>query len=309
MFSGLIPAMVTPFDGSGEVDLRATEAVVEYFVGAGVDGISALGSTGEFSHLTLDERKSFAEAIVEIVSARASLLIGVGAPGTREAIELARHAEEIGADGVLVVSPFYWKVGEEALFRHFAAVSEAVEVPILVYNLPLLTGIDLSPGLLARIAGECPNVFGLKDTVTEYSHSVKVLREVKPVRSDFRVLAGFEDLVLPTMLAGGDGSINALSNVAPELFVSLVQAARSADLEKAAELHRRVLSLMAITGLSDTPLGATKLAMNMLGLPISPTVRGPALPAPEEAREKIEVILREVGLLQARGADQSTSTM
>ena len=307
MFSGLIPAMVTPFDESGEVDLRATEAVVDYFVGAGVDGISALGSTGEFSHLTLDERKSFAEALVEIVSGRASLLIGVGAPGTREAIELARHAEEIGADGVLVVSPFYWKVGEEALFRHFAAVSEAVEVPILVYNLPLLTGIDLSPGLLTRIAGECPNVVGLKDTVTEYSHSVKVLREVKPVRSDFRVLAGFEDLVLPTMLAGGDGSINALSNVAPELFVSLVEAARNDDLDKAAELHRRVLSLMAITALSDTPLGATKLAMSVLGLPVSPTVRGPALRAPEEAREKVEVILREAGLLQAREADQSTS--
>src|SRR5215218_7685813 len=121
MFSGLIPAMITPFDEGGEVDLRATEAVVEHFVGA--------------------------EAVVEIVNGKTSLLIGVGAPGTREAIELARHAEEIGADGVLVVSPFYWKVGEEALFRHFAAVSEAVEVPTLVYNLPLLTGIDLSPGL------------------------------------------------------------------------------------------------------------------------------------------------------------------
>jgi 2-dehydro-3-deoxy-D-pentonate aldolase len=309
MFSGLIPAMITPFDEGGEVDLRATEAVVEHFVGAGVDGISALGSTGEFSHLTLDERKSFAEAVVEIVNGKTSLLIGVGAPGTREAIELARHAEEIGADGVLVVSPFYWKVGEEALFRHFAAVSEAIEVPTLVYNLPLLTGIDLSPGLLARIAGECPNVIGLKDTVTEYAHSVKVLREVRPVRSDFRVLAGFEDLVLPTMLAGGDGSINALSNVAPELFVNLVEAARSDYLEKAAELHRRVLSLMAITALSDTPLGATKLAMNVLGLPVSPIVRGPALPAPEEAREKVEAVLREAGLLQAREADQSTSTM
>ena len=307
MFSGLIPAMVTPFDESGEVDLRATEAVVENFVGAGVDGISALGSTGEFSHLSLDERKGFAEAVVEIVRGRVPLLIGVGAPGTREAIELARHAEEIGAEGILVVSPFYWKVGEEALFRHFAAVSEAVEVPTLVYNLPLLTGVDLSPPLLTRIARECPNVTGLKDTVTEYSHSVKVLRETKPVRPDFSVLAGFEDLVLPTLLAGGDGSINGLSNVAPGLFVSLVQAALGHDLEKAAQMHQRVLSLTAITTLSDTPLGATKLAMNVLGLPVSPTVRGPALPAPTEARGKVEVVLREAGLLQAPEANQSTS--
>lgn len=298
MFSGLMPAMVTPFDERGEVDPRATEAVVERLIGAGVDGISALGSTGEFSHLDADERRRFAEDLVEIVAGRTPLIIGAGATGTREAVALARHAESIGADGVLVVSPFYWKVGEEALFRHFAAVAEAVGIPVLIYNLPVLTGIDLSSSLVTRIARECPNAVGLKDTVTEYSHSVKVLREVKPVRPDFAVLAGFEDQILPTMLSGGDGSICGLANVAPELFVNLVQAARSGDVETAAELHRRVLSLMEIVNFSDTPLGAIKLTMNTLGIPISPTVRGPALPAPDDAREGIEAALREAGLFE-----------
>ncbi|HLL40150.1 MAG TPA: 4-hydroxy-tetrahydrodipicolinate synthase [Rubrobacteraceae bacterium] len=302
MFSGLMPAMVTPFDERGEVDLQATDAVVGRFVEAGVDGISALGSTGEFSHLDTNERRRFAEELVRIVAGRVPLVIGVGATGTREAVALTRHAEEAGADGVLAVSPFYWKVGEEALFRHFAAVAEAAEIPTLIYNFPMLTGLDLSPGLVARVASECSNVIGLKDTVTEYSHTVRVLREVKPVRPDFVVLAGFEDQILPTMLAGGDGSICGLANVAPELLVSLIKSARDGDLETAADLHRRVLSLMAMGSLSDTPLGAIKLAMNALGVPITPAVRRPALPAPEEAREGVEDALREAGLLAAREA-------
>ena len=301
MFRGLMPAMVTPFDVRGEVDLGATEAVVELFLEAGVDGISPLGSTGEFSHLTGEERKRFAEEVTRIVAGRVPLVIGVGAPGTREAVELARHAESVGADSVLVVSPFYWKASEEGLFRHFAAVAESVEIPVVIYNLPMLTGIDLSPSLIARLAAEYPNIIGLKDTVTEYNHVVSVLREIRPVRDDFSVLIGWEDLILPSLLAGVDGSICAFANVAPELFVNLVEAARTGDLAKATRLHRRVLSLLTLGAYSDPPIGAIKLAMKKLGVPISPTVRGPALPATDE--QGIEAVLKDVGLLETSKAD------
>jgi 4-hydroxy-tetrahydrodipicolinate synthase len=300
MFRGLMPAMVTPFDEHGEVDLAATEAVVERFIEAGVDGISPLGSTGEFSHLTGEERKRFAEEVSRIVAGRVPLVIGVGAAGTKEMVELARHAQGAGADAVLVVSPFYWKVGEEALFRHFATVAESVDIPVVIYNLPMLTGIDLSPSLIARIAAECPNAVGLKDTVTEYFHTVGVLREVKRVRPDFSVLSGWEDLILPSLLAGADGSICAFANVAPELFVNLVRAAQDGDLTRAAELHRRVLSLTTLGAYSDPAIGAIKVAMKQLGVPISPTVRGPALPAPDE--QGIEAVLKDVGLLETSKA-------
>jgi dihydrodipicolinate synthase/N-acetylneuraminate lyase len=169
MFEGLMPALVTPFDEDGEIDLRATEAVVERYIEAGVDGISALGSTGEFSHLTGPERRRFAEALVGMVDGRVPLVVGVGTTGTREAVDLARHAESVGADGVLSVSPFYWKVGEEALFRHFVTVAESVEIPTLVYNFPMLTGIDLSPALVGRLAAECSSIVGIKDTVSSSS--------------------------------------------------------------------------------------------------------------------------------------------
>ncbi len=297
MFGGLMPAMVTPFDEKGELDLGAAEAVIEHFLEAGVDGISPLGSTGEAAHLTFDERQRFAAAVVEIVGGRVPLVVGVGASGTRETVELARHAEGAGADAALVVSPFYWKVGEEALFEHFATVARSVQMPVMIYNLPMLTGIDLSPALVARLAREFPNVVGIKDTVTEYGHVVGVLREVRPARPDFSVLAGWEDLILPALLAGADGSICALANVAPKLFVDLVRSARDGDLARAAELHRRVLSLTALAAHSDTPLGAVKLAMKRLGVPLSPAVRGPALPAPPDAEEGIEAVLEEAGLL------------
>jgi 2-dehydro-3-deoxy-D-pentonate aldolase len=300
MFEGLMPAMVTPFDERGELDLAATEAVIERFIEAGVSGISPLGSTGEASHLTSDERKRFAEEVVSIAAGRVPIVIGVGFSGTRETEELARHAQEAGADAVLVVSPFYWKVGEEALFRHFATVAEAVDIPVVIYNLPMLTGIDLSPSLVARIAAECPNAVGLKDTVTEYNHVVGVLQKVKPVRPDFSVLCGWEDLILPSLLAGADGSICAFANVAPELFVNLVEAAQSGDLTRAAELHRKVLTLVTLGTHSDPAMGAIKVAMNKLGVPISPAVRGPALPATDE--EAIEAVLADAGLLETSKA-------
>jgi 4-hydroxy-tetrahydrodipicolinate synthase len=286
--------MVTPFDERGELDLAATEAVIERFLEAGVSGISPLGSTGEASHLTADERRRFAEEVTRMVAGRVPVVVGVGFSGTRETVELASHAQEAGADAVLVVSPFYWKVGEEGLFRHFATVAEAVDIPVVVYNLPMLTGIDLSPALIGRLAGEYPNVVGLKDTVTEYLHTVAVLREIKPTRPDFSVLSGWEDLILPSLLAGADGSICAFANVAPELFVNLVEAAKSGDLTRAAELHRQVLTLVTLGAYSDPAMGAIKLAMRKLGVPISPTVRGPALPATDE--EGVEAVLEEVGL-------------
>lgn len=301
MFEGLMPALVTPFDEDGEIDLQATEAIVERHIEAGVDGISALGSTGEFSHLTGPERRRFAEAVVGIIDGRVPLVVGVGTTGTREAVELARHAESVGADGILSVSPFYWKVGEEALFRHFATVAEAVEIPTLIYNFPMLTGIDISPTLVGRLAAEYPNIVGIKDTVKEYIHTVNVLRKAKESRPDFTVLVGFEDQILPALLAGADGAICGLSNITPELFVGLVRAFEGGDLAKATELHRRILPLMAIYTLSDPGLGAAKLAMKKLGIPLSPTVRGPALPAPPDSEEAIEATLGAAGLLPVQG--------
>jgi 4-hydroxy-tetrahydrodipicolinate synthase len=147
------------------------------------------------------------------------------------------------------------------------------------------------------VAEACENVVGIKDTVTVYAHTVAVLQEVKAAKPDFAVLCGWEDLVFPSLLAGADGSICAFANVAPRLFVDLVNSTRGGDLDTAAWLHRRVLELVTLGAHSDPPIGAIKLAMQILGVPISPTVRGPALPAEESARESVEAVLEGCELL------------
>ena len=296
MLDGIMPAMVTPFDERGEIDPQATEAVVERCIEAGVDGLSILGSTGEFPHLSADERRRFAERVVETVAGRTKVVVGVGSASTDEAASLAAHAESVGADAVLCVSPFYLKVGEKALFKHFSTVAGATRLPVMVYNFPLLTGIDLSAKLVARLASETENIAGIKDTVTEHSHTLEVLGEVKPAHPDFSVLVGFEEQILPNLIAGGDGAISGLANVAPELFVGLVRAFREGNLEEAAERHRRVLNLMRLGDLSDPVMGAVKAAMQRLGVPISPEVRGPALPAAPEVYGEIDSVLESARL-------------
>lgn len=299
MFKGLIPALVTPFDERGKVDLTAAEIVVAHVISAGVDGIAALGSTGEFSHMDARERMNLAEALTEMIAGRTPLIVGVGSSGTRESIALAEHAQRTGASAVIAVSPFYWKVGEEALFRHFMAIAEVISIPVILYNFPALTGVDLPPTLIRRLAESHPNIAGLKDSVTEHSHTLAVLREVKPARPDFSVLVGSENDILPSMLAGGDGAVCGLANVTPELFVRLVRAVQNNDLSRAAELHRRILILMELYDLSDPGLAALKEAMKMLGVPIHPAVRGPALPVPPGSRSTIARVLERAGLLQS----------
>lgn len=296
-----MPAMVTPFDEQGGIDLGATERVVERCIEAGVDGLSILGSTGEFPHLSAEERRWFAERVIGMVDGRVEVVVGVGSTSTREAVELARHTGEHGADATLCVPPFYFKVGEKALFRHFSAVARATELPMLVYNFPLLTGLDLSPKLVERLASDLPNVAGLKDTVTEHVHTLDVLGEVKAAHPEFSVLVGFEEQILPNLLAGGDGAISGLANVAPELFVGLVRAFREGDLEEAADRHRRVLALLRLGSLSDPVVGAIKAAMQRLGVGIRPEVRGPALPLARDSHDELDAILESAGLGTAGG--------
>ncbi|WP_047866670.1 dihydrodipicolinate synthase family protein [Rubrobacter aplysinae] len=296
MLDGIMPAMITPFDERGEIDPEATETVVERSISAGVDGLSILGSTGEFPHLEFEERRGFAERVIGLVNGRVKVVVGVGSASTREAEELARHAGDAGADATLCVPPFYFKLGERALFEHFSAVSRAADVPMLVYNFPLLTGVEISPEFVSRLATELPNAAGLKDTVTEHTHTLGVLNEVKPTEPDFSVLVGFEEQILPNLLAGGDGAISGLANVAPELFVGLVRSFREGDLEDAADRHRRILALLGLGGLSDPVVGAVKAAMQRLGIAVSPAVRGPALPLPRDSYAELDGILESAGL-------------
>jgi 2-dehydro-3-deoxy-D-pentonate aldolase len=271
--AGCFVPLLTPLTDDGRLDLDAVAPCVERLLAAGVDGLVALGTTGEFADLTPAERADVAAAVVDAAAGRVPVLVGVGGVGTTEARAHARAAAAAGADAVLSLPPLYWKLGDGALLRHAAAVAGATDLPLLLYDFPSLAGTSWSPVLVARIAAEVDQVVGIKPSGPELRFVHALVAAVKPQRPDFRILVGAADLVLPAMLAGADGTIAAIANVFPEAMVELVGAARSGDLARAAQVHRRVLRLLAVPALSTPPILALKAAAQALGAPLRPVVR------------------------------------
>ncbi len=272
-FRGLFVPLLTPMAADGSLDAPAVAGHVRRLLDGGVDGLVALGTTGEFADLTAAERSEMITAAVAAVAGRVPVLVGVGAVGTTMACTYAAAAEAAGADGVLSLPPLYWKLSESALVRHFAAVCEATALPVLLYDFPALAGTALTPALIERVARELAQVVGIKQSGAELRVTHQVLARVKPIRPDFAVMTGAAELVLPGLLAGTDGTIAAIANVSPKPLAGLLTALRSGDVTAAAARHREVLRLLAIPALSAPPILALKAAAAAFGSPLAPVVR------------------------------------
>lgn len=297
-FKGIIPPMLTMFKEDGSFDWEGNQALIDYVIAGGVHGIFILGSSGEFTHLSLDERKEFAEFAVKYVGRRVPVLIGTAGCNTREVVELTRHAKEIGADGVVIVTPYYWGLSDEFIYRHYATVAEAVDIPIILYHFPALTGQNLSPQLVARLAKDYPNIVGIKDTIDSIAHIRELILQVKAVNPDFSVLAGYDDHLLNTLAMGGDGVIPGCSNFAPEIHVGIYNSFVSGNMEDSINWHRKLLKIMDIYTFDKPAIGALKEACKLCGLPVGTTVRQPAGNAGEAVVEKIKNMLVEAGLVK-----------
>jgi dihydrodipicolinate synthase/N-acetylneuraminate lyase len=296
-FSGIIPPLVTLFDADGRIDEDANARHVELLLAAGVHGIFALGSTGEVMHLTPDERRRFADRVVRQVNGRVPVLVGCASTATDEAVEFARHAQEIGADGVVVIPTYYWTPSDRAIEAHIGTVARAVELPVVIYNFPAVVGRGITPVLVARLAAEHPNVLGIKETVDSIGHVHEVLALVKPVKPEFSVLCGYEFHLLNTLLSGGDGGIPALANFAPQLSVAVYERVRRNEVADAAEQVRSRLELAALYGLDAPFFVVVKEAMVMLGLIPHATVRRPAGPLNDDARTRLRGLLASARLI------------
>lgn len=296
-FTGIIPPLVTLFDRRGRIDEAANLAHVDFVIAGGVHGVFTLGSTGEAMHLTLEERRSFAQTIVRHVDGRVPVLVGCLSTSTEEAASLARHAQEIGADGVVVIPPYYWTPNDRAIEIHIGAVAEAVQLPVLIYNFPAVVGRSIPAPLVAKLAAAHDRVLGIKETVDSIGHIHEVIARVKPVRPEFSVLCGYEFHLLNTLLSGGDGGIPAVANVAPEPSVSIYEHARAGRIADAAAVMRRRLELATLYQL-DAPLFVViKEAMVMLGRIAQPYVRAPSPPLSEASRAQLRSLLASAGLL------------
>lgn len=298
---GVFVALLTPFDADGAVDVRTLTDLVDGLVAAGVDGLVALGTTGEFADLTDEERRVVSDATVAAARGRVPVVVGVGALGTAAACSYAEQAEHAGADVVLSLPPLFWKLDDEQLFAHFAAVAAATSLPVLLYDIPLFAGASLSPQLVRRVAVELPSVIGIKLTVSDFGSVSKVLAAVKPARPEFSVTVGFEDLALSATLAGGDGVISGMANFCAPALIQLVAAVRRGDLADAAAAHQEVMRLFPVYFQSNPPILALKTLARELGAPIEPVVRTPV-------HEDADVVARVGAWVASRVAEGAFSS-
>lgn len=296
--AGLYVALLTPFDAVGDLDHASLRGLVEHTLAGGVDGVVALGTTGEFADLTSDERRAVLETTVAAVGGRVPVVAGIGALGTAEACGHAVAAERAGVDGVLALPPLFWKLDDAELFEHFAAVAAATGLPVLLYDIPVFTGATLSAELVRRVAEELPSVVGIKLTVGDFRSVERVLTAVKPVRPDFSVTVGFEDLGLSALLAGADGLISGLANVCAPTLRALVRAVAAGDLEAATSAHGEVLRLFPVYFQANPPVLALKALARAFGVDIRPRVR---------SRHDAEVVRRVEGWAATMAASPQTA--
>ena len=259
MFKGAIVALVTPFK-NGKVDEEALRELIEFQIENGTDGIAPCGTTGESTTLSHEEHERVIEMVIEAVGKRVPVIAGTGSNSTEEALRLTRHAYEAGADGALMVCPYYNRPSQEGLYRHFRTVAEQVPIPIVVYNIPGRTGVNMAPETLAKLA-EIRNIVGVK----EASGSVKQMNDVIALcGSDFDVLSGDDLFTLPLMSIGGCGVISVISNVAPGDMAAMVDAFGAGRIEKARELHRKMSPLIDALFIETNPV-PVKAALSMMG--------------------------------------------
>src|SRR5712692_1431046 len=291
-FQGSIVALVTPFR-AGKVDEAKLRELVEWQVASGTDGIVPCGTTGESPTLSHDEHKRVVEIVIETARGRLAVIAGTGSNATSEAIDLTSHARKAGATGALVVNPYYNKPTQEGLYRHFRAIAEAVEIPILVYNIAGRTAVNVETETLARLARDCSNIVGVKEASGSLDQMTQVILTCGP---DFTVLSGDDNLTLPLMAVGGRGVISVIANFVPRETVELTHAALAGDWKLARELHLKLYPLSRAMFLETNPI-PVKETMAMMGM-IEPEFRLPMCPMTEPNRQRLKAILVQHGLLK-----------
>jgi len=290
VFQGVLTALVTPFR-DGALDERALHELVEIQIVAGVDGLVPCGSTGEAATLSHGEHRRVIEVVVAATRGRVAVVAGTGSNSTQEAIALTRHAKEAGADGALLISPYYNKPTPDGIVEHYAAVAREASLPLVVYNCPGRTASNILPETMARLA-EIEQVVGVKEACGDL-HQIAQTRAATP--EEFALLAGDDWATLPVLTLGGQGVISTCSNLVPADMVELVRAFRAGDLARAQETYFRMLPLMDLLFCETNPI-PIKAALALRGA-ILDGVRLPLTPITTRNRERLQLALKEFGLL------------
>jgi len=295
MFKGSFTALITPFDGDG-VDYDAFARLVEFQIQSGTHGLVPVGTTGESPTLSHEEHERVVETCIAAAKGRVPVIAGAGSNSTTEAIDLSRHAQSAGADAVLIVTPYYNKPTQEGLYRHFKAVNDAIDIPIIIYNIPGRSVIDMSVATMARLF-ELKNIVGVKDATASPVRASQQRAELGP---DFNQLSGEDGTALAFNAHGGHGCISVTSNVAPKLCAEFQNACLAGDYAKALQLHDLLMPLHDALFVESNPV-PVKYAASRLGLCKADT-RLPLAPLSEASKARVDAALEKVGLLQREAA-------
>jgi 4-hydroxy-tetrahydrodipicolinate synthase len=290
MFEGTHTAVITPFRG-GQVDEEALRTLVERQIDAGIDGIVPCGSTGESATLSHLEHRRVVEIVIETAAGRVPVIAGTGSNSTREAIELTMHAKEAGAQGALLLSPYYNKPTQEGIYAHYAAVAEETTFPIIVYNIPGRTASNISAETVGRLA-RLDHIVGIKEASGDLDQMAHIIARSP---ADFAVLSGDDAITLPLLSLGGKGVISTSANVAPERMCELVRRFQAGDLSGAQEVHYQLLPLFDALFCETNPI-PLKAAIATLGL-CSDEIRLPLTRVSDVNLEHLKVVMKDLGIL------------
>jgi len=290
MFAGAMVAIVTPFK-NGAVDETALRELVEFQIAGGTDAIVPCGTTGESATLSHEEHHQVIEIVVNAVGGRVPVIAGTGSNNTAESIRLTQYARDVGADGVLLITPYYNKPSQEGLYQHFKAIAESVDIPNILYNVPGRTSVDLLAETVGRLA-ELPNVVGIKEATASMQRASEIVACCGP---DFDLLSGDDFTFFPQMCVGGRGVISVTANIAPTLISGIYDAFAAGEFEKAQKLHHRLQKLCGTLFIETNPV-PVKSAVAMMGK-IEDELRLPLAPLAPANRERLAQVLREYELI------------
>ncbi|OZU90576.1 4-hydroxy-tetrahydrodipicolinate synthase [Virgibacillus indicus] len=294
-FGNVLTAMVTPFDQNGEVDFRATEGLVNYLIDNGTDGLVIAGTTGESPTLSHDEKIDLFKVVVKTVNGRVPVIAGTGSNNTKESADLTKEAEAIGVDGVMLVTPYYNKPSQEGMFQHFQMIAQSTSLPVMLYNIPGRSAVNLEPDTIIRLS-QIKNIVSVKEASGDLDAAAEIISKTS---DDFTVYSGDDSLTLPMLSIGGTGIVSVASHIIGSEMQEMVQQFKKGDVSRAADLHREHLPLMKalFTAPNPTPV---KAALNRVGVPVG-SVRLPLIPLNEAERAYLYKLITVSKLKEAAG--------
>ena len=292
IFRGTATALITPFTKDDKVDVKALCEIVERQIASGVDALVALGTTGEPATLSEEEKKQVVEVCIKQTRGRVPVIVGAGSNSTRHAIETCRMAQNLGADGLLVVTPYYNKATQNGLFRHFKTIADSVKIPCILYNVPSRTGCNILPQTIVRLCTEVENIVGVKEAsgnISQIAHLAAIAEGAVDIYS------GNDDQIVPIMSLGGKGVISVLSNVAPRETHEICAKYLAGDVQGSLKGQLRAMELCNALFCEVNPI-PVKTALNMMGMEVG-ALRMPLTPMEDATRARLEKAMKGFGIL------------